>query len=328
MLESPAAVPAKIESYDAVEHFRDGRFFNPGVEEHGFRQLLRWITTRKLGPWRDWILSEPGPKPPAQVESSALRVTFVNHSTVLLQTCGVNILTDPVWSERVSPVSFAGPKRHRAPGIRFEDLPPIHALLISHNHYDHLDLPTLRRIAAAHQPTVFCPLGVAGLVRRAGLRDVHELDWGQAQDWTAMRVHCVQAQHFSARGPFDRNRALWCGWVLETEAGNLYFAGDSGFGGFFAEVGERFAPIRLALLPIGAYEPEWFMGPMHMTPEQAVAVKDMVRAEVAVAVHFGTFALADDGETAPVERLQSALAQTSEPHHFWVLAEGEGRQVP
>lgn len=328
MPESPAAVPVQTRNYLTIEHFRDGRFFNPGVKEHGFRELFRWISRRKQGPWREWIPSEPGPRPPAEVPGSNLRVTFVNHSTVLLQTGGVNILTDPVWSERVSPVSFSGPKRHRAPGIRFEDLPPIHILLISHNHYDHLDLPTLRRLSSAHRPIVFCPLGVAGLARHTGLRDVHELDWGQEQVWTGMRVHCVRAQHFSARGPFDRNRALWCGWVLETKAGNIYFAGDSGFGEFFSQIGERFAPIRLALLPIGAYEPEWFMGPVHMTPEQAVAVKEMVGAEVAVAIHFGTFALADDGETAPVERLQSALAQASQPHHFWVLAEGEGRQVP
>ncbi len=325
---SQSTVPEVLKTYQPVEHFQKGRFFNPGVAEHGSRQLLRWIATRKVGPWRNWIPSEPGPKPPAQVEGNALRVTFVNHSTVLLQTEGINILTDPVWSERVSPVSFSGPRRHRAPGIRFEDLPPIHCILISHNHYDHLDIPTLRRLAAVHQPTVFCPLGVADLIRGAGLRDVHELDWGQGQSWSGMHIHCVQAQHFSARTPFDRNRALWCGWVVESEGGRIYYAGDSGFGGFFAEVGERFAPIRLALLPIGAYEPEWFMGPMHMTPEQAVEVKGIVGAEVAVAVHFGTFALADDGETAPVERLRRALAEESESQQFWVLAEGEGRQVP
>ena len=164
-------MPEVLKTYQPVEHFQKGRFFNPGVAEHGSRQLLRWIATRKVGPWRNWIPSEPGPKPPAQVEGNALRVTFVNHSTVLLQTEGINILTDPVWSERVSPVSFSGPRRHRAPGIRFEDLPPIHCILISHNHYDHLDVPTLRGLAAVHQPTVFCPLGVADLIRGAGLRE-------------------------------------------------------------------------------------------------------------------------------------------------------------
>lgn len=328
MPESPAVAAQNVRSPETVEHFRDGRFFNPGVREHGFKELLRWMRTRKMGPWREWIPSEPGPKPPARVEGEALRVTFVNHSTVLLQTEGVNLLTDPVWSERASPVQFTGPRRHRAPGIRFEDLPEIDAVLISHNHYDHLDVPTLRRLATAHRPVVFAPLGAGKLILRAGLREVHELDWGQVLPFGAMRMHCVRAQHFAARTPFDRNRTLWCGWVVEAAGGNLYYAGDSGFGRFFAEIGERFGAMRLALIPIGAYEPEWFMGPVHMTPEQAVEVRAMVRARTAMGIHFGTFALADDGETAPVERLQQALAGRDDAAGFWVLKEGEGRLIP
>ena len=314
------------------EHSRDGRFFNPGVPEHNFLQALKWMRTRQPGPWRAWIPSTPGPKPPERVHGRTLRVTFVNHATVLLQTEGLNILTDPVWSRRVSPVSFAGPQRHRDPGLRFDDLPPIDALLISHNHYDHLDLPTLRRIARAHAPVVFCPLGVAKLLRSAGLREVHELDWGQSLPWRDLRVHCVQAQHFAARTPFDRNRTLWCGWVLEsvsgTHAGNLYFAGDTGFGDFFSAIGARFAPLRLALLPIGAYEPEWFMGPVHMTPEQAVEARVQLNAALAIGIHYGTFALADDGETDPVERLQRALRGRSDAERFWILQEGHGREIP
>jgi L-ascorbate metabolism protein UlaG (beta-lactamase superfamily) len=311
-----------------VQHFRNGRFFNPGVQDHNFRQALKWMRTRQPGAWPRWIPSTPGPKPPERVEGAALRVTFVNHATVLLQTEGLNLLTDPVWSRRISPVSFLGPERHRDPGIRFEDLPPIDAVLLSHNHYDHLDTPTLRRLAAEHHPAVFCPLGVAPLVRRCGLRGVQELDWGQATTWRGRRIHCVRAQHFAARTPFDRNRTLWCGWVLEADAGNLYFAGDSGFGDFFAEIGRRFAPIRLALLPIGAYEPEWFMGPVHMTPEQAVESWEMAGASVAVGIHFGTFALADDAEADPPARLRRALAGREDADRFWILSEGEGRQVP
>lgn len=257
-----------------------------------------------------------------------LRVTFVNHATVLLQTEGLNLLTDPVWSKRVSPVSFAGPRRHRAPGIRFEDLPRIDAILLSHNHYDHLDMPTLRRLAAEHNPAVFCPLGVASLVRRCGLRDVQELDWWQATMWRGQNLHCVPAQHFSARTPFDRNHTLWCGWVMEAERGNIYFAGDTGFGQFFGEIGRRFAPIRLALLPIGAYEPDWFMGPVHMTPEQAVKARELAGAATAVGIHFGTFSLADDGEADPLARLRRALAGRDTTDRFWTLAEGEGREIP
>jgi L-ascorbate metabolism protein UlaG (beta-lactamase superfamily) len=312
----------------AAEHFRDGRFFNPGVRDHGFLDALQWMRNRQPGPWRQWIPSTPGPRPPERVEGAALRVTFVNHATVLLQTEGLNLLTDPVWSRRVSPVSFAGPQRHRAPGIRFEDLPPIDAILLSHNHYDHLDIPTLRRIAADHKPSVFCPLGVAPLVRDCGLRDVQELDWWQGTAWRGRDIHCVPAQHFSARTPFDRNRTLWAGWVVEAQRGNIYFAGDTGFGEFFREIGREFAPVRLALLPIGAYEPEWFMGPVHMTPEQAVEARMLVGAEVAIGIHFGTFSLADDGETDPPARLCRALEGRQDADRFRTLAEGEGQEVP
>jgi L-ascorbate metabolism protein UlaG (beta-lactamase superfamily) len=246
---------------------------------------------------------------------------------VLVQTEGVNFLTDPVWSYRASPVQFAGPARHRDPGIRFEDLPPIDCLLISHNHYDHFDRVTLKRLVAAHGPVVFCPLGLAGKLRRLGFREVVELDWGQSQDWKEMRIHCARAQHFSARTPFDRNRTLWCGWVLETGRGNIYFAGDTGFGDLFRALRERFSEVRLALLPIGAYEPEWFMGPVHMSPEEAVEARSILSASTAIGIHFGTFALADDGETAPLERLQAALKGREDAGRFWVLKEGEGRLI-
>lgn len=328
MAESQVALSEPTQRPKIAEHFREGRFFNPEAPEHGFSAFLRWITTRKIGFWRRWIPSEPGPPPPGAVEGTALRVTFVNHSTVLLQTEGLNILSDPVWSERVSPVRFAGPRRHRAPGIRFEDLPPIDLVLISHNHYDHLDRPTMRQLAETHRPAVFCPLGVADLVRGTGIREVHELDWGQMEEWRELPIHCVPAQHFSSRTPFDRNRTLWCGWVLEAQGGNIYYAGDTGFGALFAGLQQQFAPMRLALLPIGAHEPEWFMGPVHMTPEQAVTARAILDAAVAIPIHFGTFALADDAETAPVERLQSALRATGDADRFWLLEEGEGRLIP
>jgi L-ascorbate metabolism protein UlaG (beta-lactamase superfamily) len=224
-------------------------------------------------------------------------------------------------------VQFAGPERHRDPGIRFEDLPRIDAVLISHNHYDHFDVPTLRRIAAVHRPVAFCPLGLAESLRRIGFSEVHELDWWQQGSWRGVTMHCVPAQHFSARGPFDRNRTLWCGWVIAAEAGSIYFAADTGFGDFFREIAERFAPLRFAMLPIGAYEPEWFMGPIHMTPEQAVEAWSMLGSPETMAIHFGTFALADDGERAPVERLQAALQGRPEAERFWVPAEGRGRMI-
>lgn len=310
-----------------IEHFRDGRFFNPGAVEHGFREALRWMTKRKPGTWRKWIDSVPGPPPPLRVEGAELRVKFVNHSTVLLQTEGHNILADPVWSRRVSPVQWTGPERHRDPGIRFDDLPPIDCLLITHNHYDHCDRPTLRRLAKRGQPVVLCPLGLAKMLRRIGFRNVQELDWGQSANCGALRIHCTQAQHFSGRGLFDRNRTLWCGWLLEAAAGNIYYAGDTGFGSFWEQIREQFAPLRLALLPIGAYEPEWFMGPVHMTPEEAVAAWDLLGAATAMAMHYGTFALADDGESDPVDRLRRTLQGRHNAEQFLVLTEGEGRSI-
>ena len=310
--------------HENTPHFQNGKFFNPGVPDHNFRQLLRWMRTRVPGEWRSWIPSEPGPPPPARVPGHSLCTTFINHATFLLQTADINILTDPVWSLRASPVQWTGPKRHRAPGIRFEDLPPIDALLISHNHYDHFDRPTLRRLARTHQPAVFCPLGLASPLRRLGFRQVHELDWWQSTQWRGIPVHCVPAQHFSARTPFDRNRTLWCGWVLCPDGGNLYFAGDSGFGSFFRQIGESLGPMRLALLPVGAYEPEWFMGPVHMTPEQAVETHSLVRAQTTIPMHYGTFSLADDGETAPLNRLRKALEGDPRASRFCVLREGEG----
>lgn len=308
------------------DHFQGGRFFNPGVSLPGFFDFVKWVTHRSSGPWTNSYNLVALPPPPAQVNSAEVHATFINHSTVLLQVQGCNILTDPIWSDRASPVSFAGPKRHRQPGVAFEELPPIHILLISHNHYDHFDTATLRKLCTVHKPVVFCPLGLAVLLRKIGFADIHELDWWQNAGHSEMRMHCMPAQHFSSRTPFDRNRTLWCGWMLETGAGNIYFAGDTGFGSHFEAIRGRFKQIRLALLPIGAYRPEWFMGPIHMTPEQAVQAQRILRAETAIAIHFGTFPLADDGQLEPVERLRSALT-ANRPDIIRVLREGEALQI-
>lgn len=309
-------------------HFENGRFFNPGAPQQSFLQFARWITSREQGPWNGFTASEPGPPPPERVHGSDLRVTFVNHSTFLIQTSGLNLLTDPVWSERVSPVTFAGPRRRRAPGLHMEDLPPIDAILISHNHYDHFDTATLARLLKRDQPAVFCPLGLAKPLGQIGFTEICELDWWQNTAWCGLRVHCVPAQHFSARTPFDRNRTLWCGWMLNSEEGSVYFAGDTGFGGLFEEIAASFPRIRLALLPIGAYKPQWFMGPIHMAPSQALYAHRLLDARYSIATHFGTFPLADDGEAEPVREFKRALQMGSPTQPFVLLQEGEGRDIP
>ncbi len=309
------------------DHYRNGRFFNPGMKEHGFGDLFRWMRNRQRGAWRPWLPSTPGARPPARLSGDDLRATFVNHATVLLQVGDLNFITDPMWSLRASPVQWTGPKRHRAPGIRFDDLPTIDAILLSHNHYDHLDTGTLRRLLRRDCPEIFCPLGVARLVRRIGSHHVTELDWWESVHFRDMELHCIPAQHFSARTPFDRDRTLWCGWMIERSSGNVYFAGDTGFGPHFEQIANRLPQPRLALLPIGAYRPEWFMGPVHMSPDEALEAHRILRAEQSMAIHFGTFSLADDGETEPMDRLRTLLHGTVEEDRFWIPAEGEGRQI-
>lgn len=312
------------------DHFDGERFYNPGVtSERGFRDFLRWQFHSKRGFWPEFRDAPCGPPPPRVVEGDGLRVTFINHSTTLIQAAGLNILTDPVWSKRVGPVFWLGPRRRHSPGLRLEDLPKIDVVLLSHNHYDHLDLPTLRKIKELHAPQFVAPLGVRALLAARNLGTSIELDWWkEASLPRGVRVTCVPAQHFSVRGFRDHNRALWCGYVLDGPAGKIYFAGDTGYGPHLQQIAEKFAPLRLALLPIGAYKPAWFMSPVHISPKEAVQAHRVLGAETSVAIHFGTFALADDGEKEPAQDLAEAMKDVGEPaSKFWVLDFGEGRDV-
>jgi len=313
------------------DHFDGRRFRNETPTAHaGFGDFVKWMRTRQPGPWRKWEGVPPAPSPPRRVGRGEMRVTFVNHATVLVQMDGVNILTDPIWSERCSPVSFAGPRRVHPPGLRFEQLPPIDVVLVSHNHYDHLDLPTLERLAAGHRPRIFVPVGNRVILDRAKIENVEELDWWQSIEVRdGIRVAAVPTQHFSGRGLFDRDRALWAGFVVTGPAGAMYFAGDTGFGPHFGQIRARYGPPRLALLPIGAYRPEWFMSRVHMSPEEALRAHQILGAEASVAIHFGTFRLADDGQDEPADRIAKALRSGEQPpRKFWVLGFGEGRDVP
>lgn len=302
------------------DHFDGSRFHNHQAGWQTEGSFLKWQLTKTMGAWREWVDEAPGPRPERRVDGGRVRVTWVNHATLLVQMDGLNILTDPIWSERCSPVTFTGPKRHRAPGLRFEDLPPIDVVLVSHNHYDHMDLATLRRL---HAPIVV-PLGNTALLMRRGVGGSRDLDW-----WESTRVSdrvtvtAVPGQHFSARGLTDRNAALWCGFVISGPSGHVYFAGDTGWGKHFAEIAERFGPMRLAMLPIGAYEPRWFMKPAHISPAEAVDAHLILRAKTSIGMHWGTFRLSDEGEMDPARDVAAAVAAKGNPN-VRVIAHGRG----
>lgn len=316
---------------DKSGHFDGERFHNLApTPPKRFAAFWQWTFTRTPGEWRERVESEPGPKPPEKVGEGELRVTFVGHATALIQIDGLNFLTDPQWSERASPVTWAGPKRVRDPGIRFEDLPPLDAVLVSHNHYDHLDIETLRRISIERPAPIFVGLGVNGLLEEEEIPGGREFDWWDSVQITPqVRVHFVPAQHFSARGLCDRNETLWGGFVIESPHGAVYFAGDTGWGPHFEMIAERYGPIRLALIPIGAYLPRWFMAPVHTSPAEAVKAHQVLGAHRSMGIHFGTFRLADDSEYQPVEELEQAREESGvSEDEFWVLGFGEGRDVP
>jgi L-ascorbate metabolism protein UlaG (beta-lactamase superfamily) len=314
------------------DHFDGERFhnLNPARHAQSVESFIRFLFFRRSGHWRDWTELTPQPPPPPRVTGTRLRATFINHATVLVQTEGLNLLTDPVWSERVSPVSWAGPRRHRPPGLRLEDLPPIDAVIVSHNHYDHLDLETLKFLARRHAAPIIVPLGNRALLEANDIGGSTELDWWEAASLArGARVTAVPAQHFSGRGTQDRDRTLWCGFVIETRAGTVYFAGDTGFGSHFHLIAGRFPKIRLALLPIGAYQPRWFMSAVHISPEEAVHAHEILNAHTSMGIHFGTFALSDDAEDEPVVDLERALRRAKIPRSkFFTLEHGEGRDVP
>ena len=295
------------------DHFDGNAFHNvPDIEHRGFGEFLRWRLTREPKPWVQRHF-EPV-VPPESVEEGSIRATHVGHATVLIQAHGLNILTDPIWSEKAGPFSWAGVKRYENPGIRLEDLPHIDAVLISHNHYDHMDIPTLKRLVERFKPKIFTTLGNARFLASKGVFGAVELDWWQRADLAeGVKLTAVPARHFSARGPCDRDRTLWSGFAVDGPSGLVLFAGDTGHGDHFGEIRRRLGAPRLALLPIGSYEPGWFMSPVHISPEEAVEVFSILEAEKGMAVHFNTFPLGDDAQDEARDALLSALKRAEVP---------------
>lgn len=306
------------------KHFDGKRYFNPNAPQaRGFLDVLRWKFSSRPQPSPQFVSDVTTSEPPASADGNSLRVTMINHSTVLIQQSACNILTDPIWSERATPIGGVGPRRKRSPGVLLEDLPRVDIVLLSHNHYDHLDLATLHRLAARGQSQFVVPAGVARLLQSEGIGPVHELDWGDKLPLTGIAIHSIPALHFSARGLFDRNRTLWCGYVIETANRIVYFAGDTAFGAHFAAIRERFGAPQLALLPIGAYEPRWFMSSVHMNPEDAVKAHQILGAATSIAIHHGTFQLADESLDAPKQRLAECA-----PDNFLILNNGQSMVFP
>ena len=309
-------------------HFNGKRFMNPnGPAGRGLWDFLRWAATweRKRWPSRMNRLSTNGCGP-IELSCDKIAATFIGHSTFLLHVGGVNILTDPIFSERSSPVSWAGPKRVTPPGLPFEKLPRIDLVLVSHNHYDHMDGPTLRLLRREFDPFFVTGLGnVRWLRRLAGIQKAIELDWWSAHQFRdEMTITMTPSQHFSSRSMFDRDRTLWGGFLIGVGARQIYFAGDSGYADHFKEIAEKAGCIDLALLPIGSYEPRWFMKLAHVNPQEAVQAHLDLNPRQSIAMHFGTFQLTDEGIEAPIEDLRTALRQRGvEESKFCVLNFGE-----
>jgi L-ascorbate metabolism protein UlaG (beta-lactamase superfamily) len=317
------------------DHFDGKVFFNPdGVAPGSFTDLMRWQFGGGRAKWpAAWPSPHPVAHPESRVDGAGLRVTMVGHATLLVQTAGLNILTDPVWSERTSPFSFAGPKRVNAPGIPFEKLPPIDFVLLSHNHYDHMDVATLGRLKTTHDPRVLTPLGNDAIVRKS-VPDIRisAHDWEDRIDaGNGVTIHVEPAHHWSARGAGDRRMALWSAFTIATPGGNIYFAGDTGFhqGRNYAAARAKHGGFRFAILPIGAYEPRWFMEPQHQNPDHAVDGFALLGADHAGGMHWGTFQLTNEPVEEPRDLLHAALDRASIPRdRFRAMQPGEVWDVP
>jgi len=326
------------------DHFDGSLYFNPGLastpsqepKRGGSVWIWRWLFGSEWPEWPEVKDASSGPPPAVRVPKGTLRITPIGHATFLIQMDGLNILVDPIWSDRCSPVSWIGPKRHTNPGLRFEDLPPIDIVLVSHNHYDHLDLPTLKHLAKKGTPRALVTLGNLDLVRDSGIPEVEEFDWWQSAHLSSdVTVTLVPAQHFSSRTLWDRNRTLWGGFVVSGPSGKVFYPGDTGYGPHFREIASRFSPITAALLPISPFRSQALneLSPdhrrsVHMGPAEAVQAHLDLRAKVSIAAHFRVFQLGSDGFDDAVYGLAVSLMNRNlNPDAFIALSPGRSLEL-
>lgn len=324
-----ACTSAPIYKGGETGHFDGSVFVNRIKSDKTPWDIVRLFSTFEFykQSWPDWIENDASVVSEVVERSNDLRVTFINHSTFLIQVDGLNILTDPVYSDRVSPFGWIGPKRVRDPGVALTDLPPIDVVLVSHNHYDHLDIDSLKALYQQQQgsePLILAGLGNSDFFSEEGLSLSKDLDWLQTTEHKNMKFTFVETRHRSGRGISDQMKTLWGGFVIETSKGPIYFAGDTGYGPHFSEARERFGDMYLALLPIGAYEPRWFMRAVHLDPEEAVKAHQDLGSKNSISMHFGTFQLTLEGVSQPELDLAQALDKHKvDDARFQVLAFGQ-----
>lgn len=304
----------------------DGRFKNNFRNDpHGGAPMWKFLRDMRTQKWTRPRFQRAENDPVWLANNrTETSLTWIGHASFLIQAGGLNILTDPVFSHRVSPVQWAGPARIAPLGLHMHELPRIDAVLISHNHYDHLDADTVKALAKRDNPQFVVPLGLRDWFAKRGIESVRELDWWQSAQCAEMTVHAVPAQHFSGRGATDGNRSLWCGFVFEIGGLRFYFAGDTGYGADFKQIGEHFASIDISMIPIGAYEPRPFMRAVHVDPVEAVQIHLDVRSKQSFAMHWGTFRLTLEALDAPPHALADALAEKAlSSDCFRVLQHGQ-----
>jgi len=303
--------------------FNGKKFSNAkATAEHGWKEVWKWFYQGKRPQWPSWVNNDIAAKPLQRVHAKEeLQITYINHATVLIQTASMNILTDPVYAKRVGPYPWLGIKRRRAPGVAFDDLPTIDWVLISHDHYDHLDIQTLKKLYQRDKPGIITGLKVE---KHLPFTEIISLDWWQSHILSPeLKVTFTPSQHFSGRWLNDRNQSLWGSFVIEAPGGPIYFAGDTGLGPHFSEINQHFGPMRASLIPIGAFLPLWFMGPVHLSPEDALEAHQILQSKWSLAIHFEVFPLADDAFGQPRSQLQAALGKCQNPQLFEIPEPGQ-----